>query len=136
MAKFTLSIPVFDWGKHGQDVEVAKAQLRSAVLTEENLQLTIEQEITDLIRSLNSSAARVDVLFKSKIVADKANYISARRFDAGTIGQTELSQAQTRFLQARLSALQALIDYNIVLADLTRRTAYDFLNDQPIQYKR
>ncbi|MCB2204309.1 TolC family protein [bacterium] len=125
-AVFTLSIPVFDWGKHARDMEAAEARLRSAELTAENLELRIEQEIIDLVRSIGSSARRAQVLQKSRLIAEIANDISTKRYEVGTIGSTELAQARSRLLQARLTALEAVIDYYLSLADLSRRTAFDY----------
>jgi outer membrane protein TolC len=128
-AVVTVTVPVFDWGRHARDVDAAEAQLRSAEMTAEHSELSIEQEITDLSRRIQSSAARVAVMFKSRLVAEKANDINTRRYEVGTIGSLELSQSQTRLLQARLGALEALIDYNIGVADLTRRTSFDFVRN-------
>ena len=125
-AVLTVSVPVFDWGKHSQDVEAAEARLRSAQLAAENVELTIEREILDLIRSVESAARRAEVMRQSRVIADIANDISTRRYEVGTIGSTELAQARARLLQARLSALEAVIDYHLALADMARRTAYDF----------
>lgn len=131
-AAFTLSIPIFDWGKHARDLEAAEARLRDAELTAENLELTIEQEIIDLVRSLVSSARRADVLQKSRRIAEIANDISTKRYEVGTITSTELAQARSRLLQARLTALEAVIDYHLALADLTRRTAYDYRGEREL----
>ena len=125
-AVLTVSVPIFDWGKNSHDIEAAKARLRSATLTAEDLELNIEREISDLIRSLSSAARRAEVLQKSRLIADIANDISTKRYEVGTIGSTELAQARSRLLQARLSALEATIDYYLALADLARRTAYDY----------
>jgi outer membrane protein TolC len=134
-ATFTLTVPVFDWGKHSLDIESAEANLRSSQLTLENTEITIEQEITDLVRRINSSARRVSVMYQSRLVAEKANEINTKRFEVGTIGALELSQAQSRLLQARLGALDALIDYNIALADIKRRTSWDFVVDKPVEFQ-
>jgi outer membrane protein len=131
-AKFTLSVPVFDWGKHGEDVQAAKARLQTAELQAQRSELRVEQEILDLVRKIKSAAKRVEVLFKSRLIAEKANDINTKRFEIGTISSTDLAQSQSRLLQARLSALEALIDYNVSLADLTRKTSYDFELDQPV----
>lgn len=132
-AVLTVSIPVFDWGKHGMDVEAAEARLRSARLSAENVELNLEREIIDLIRSIESAARRAEVLRKSRLVAEVANDISTKRYEVGTIGSTELAQARARLLQARLSALEAIIEYYLALADIARRTAYDFLNARALQ---
>ncbi|MBN1448567.1 MAG: TolC family protein [Bacteroidetes bacterium] len=131
-AVFTLSVPIFDWGKHSFDVEAAEARLRVAQLSAEDLALNIEREISDLIRSIASSANRAEVLQKSRVIAEIANDISTKRYEVGTIGSTELAQARSRLLQARLSALEAAIDYYLALADLARRTAYDYRAGMPL----
>jgi outer membrane protein TolC len=131
-AVFTLSIPIFDWGKHGQDMEAAEARMRNAELMAENLEVNIEREIIDLVRSLTSSARRAEVLQKSRRIAEIANDISTKRYEVGTIGATELAQARTRLLQARLTALEAVIDYHLALADIARRTAFDYTKGQDL----
>ncbi len=132
-AVLTVSIPVFDWGKHSHDIEAARARLRSATLTAEDLELNIEREISDLIRSISSSARRAEVLQKSRVIAEIANDISTKRYEVGTIGSTELAQARSRLLQARLSSLEAAIDYYLALADLARRTAYDYRYNRTLE---
>ncbi len=133
-AMLTISIPVFDWGKHSMDVQSAEARLRSAEYSARQTELTIEQEIDDVVRRIRSAGQRVLVMQQSRVIAEKANFISTKRFDVGTIGAVELAQSQARLLQARLSALEALIDYNVAVADLTRRTGYDFLVDRPVTF--
>ncbi len=125
-AVLTISVPIFDWGKHAEDIQAAEARLRNARLTADNLELTIEQEIIDLVRSVESSARRAEVLLQSRRIADIANDISTKRYEVGTIGSTELAQARSRLLQAKLTSLEAILDYYLALADLARRTAYDY----------
>ena len=125
-ATFTLSVPILDWGKHSRDVEAAEARLRIARLSAEDLETTIEREIRELVAGITSASRRAEVLKQSRVLAEIANDISTKRYEVGTIGSTELAQARTRLLQSRLSALEAVIDYNVTLADLARRTAYDF----------
>jgi outer membrane protein len=125
-ATLTVSVPILDWGKHARDVEVAEARLRIAQLAAEDMEITIIREIRELVDGIASASRRAEVLKQSRLLAEIANDISTKRYEVGTIGSTELAQARTRLLQARLSALEAVIDYNIALADLARRTAYDF----------
>jgi outer membrane protein TolC len=131
-AVLSVSIPVFDWGRHGQEIESATANLESARLTAQNLEVEVERDILDLIRSIATAVRRADVTSRSRDIAEKAYDISVKRFESGTIGSTDLSQAQARLLQARLNALEALIDYNLAVADLTRRTAFDFRTGMPV----
>ena len=131
-AVLSVSIPVFDWGRHGREIEAATANLEGARLTSENLEIAITRDIIDLLRSISSAVQRADLTRRSREIAEKAYDISIKRFESGMISSTDLSQTQARLLQARLSALQALIDYNLALADLTRRTAFDFKTGQAV----
>ncbi len=131
-ATLTISIPILDWGKHSRDVEAAEARLRIARLMADDMETTIVREIRELVAGIGSASRRAEVLKQSRLLAEIANDISTKRYEVGTIGSTELAQARTRLLQARLSALEAVIDYNISLADLSRRTAFDFKTGQAL----
>lgn len=131
-ASLTLTIPIFDWGKHSYDVESAEAQLHSARYTAENTEQVIELEIFQLVKKIESASSRVEVLSASEVVARKAFDINLARFRIGTIGSNELAQSQTRYTTARISALEALLEYRIALADLIRKTFYDFELNQPV----
>ena len=135
-AVLTVSVPVFDWGKHSREVEAAEARLRGAQLAVENVSLGIEREIIELIRNIASAARRAEVMRQSRLIADIANEISTKRYEVGTIGSTELAQARARLLQARLSALEAVIDYHLALADMARRTAFDFKRGASLEVPR
>jgi len=135
-ATLSISIPVFDWGKHSSDVEAARARLRNAELQAADLEITIEREIRELVARITSAARRADVLLQSRVLADIANDISTKRYEVGTVGSLELAQARSRLLQSRLSALEAIIDYNIAIADLARRTAYDYRQGRELDTAR
>jgi outer membrane protein TolC len=68
----------------------------------------------------------VEVLSKSVELAEKSYNISKSRFDAGTITSFDLSQMQLRLTDARTNSLYALIDYKLAVADLTRKTLFNF----------
>ncbi len=129
---FTLTVPILDWGRHAREVEGAEARLRQARYYAEQEDLTIEQEITELVRKVESAADRVEVLNKAKDVARRAYDITLARFRVGNVTSNELTQAQDRLTNAQLNALEALLEYRINLADLMRRTFYDFEKKQMV----
>ncbi|MBN1895043.1 TolC family protein, partial [bacterium] len=55
-----------------------------------------------------------------------------KRFANGDITSTELARASDQLNNARLSYLAATIGYRMALADLQRKTLYDFENDRPL----
>lgn len=123
---FTLSVPVLDWGRNNREVESAQAELDLTKLTYINQKQLIEKEIIAVVNKIESAKARVEVLSKSVELAEKSYNISKSRFDAGTITSFDLSQMQLRLTDARTNSLLALIDYKLAVADLTRKSLFDF----------
>jgi outer membrane protein len=122
----TLSIPVWDWGKNSTEVQAAEADFKNAHLFYENLKQTIRKEIISSVNRINSAKSRVKVLSKSVEVAEKSYEISLERFKAGTITSFDLSQVQLRLVEAKQNSLNALIDYELAIAQLERRTMVNY----------
>ena len=123
---FTLSVPVFDWGKNKREVEAAEAQYKQVKLSFDNQKEVVKKDIIALVNKIKSAKARVDVLSKSVELAQKSYDITLKRFEAGTITSFDLSQMQLRLTDTKISSLNALIDYKISLADLARKTFHNF----------
>jgi len=118
----TMSIPVWDWGKNSKDVDAAKANLMNEKLVYEKLTKTIKNDVITTINRINSAKARVEVLSKSVEIAEKSYNISLERFKSGTISSFDLAQMQLRLTEAKNNNITALIDYNLAIADLERKT--------------
>ena len=118
----TLSLPVWDWGQNSRQVEAAEANLMNQKLTYNNMRKTIENDVIATINRINSAKARVEVLSKSVEIAEKSYQISIERFSSGTISSFDLSQMQLRLTEAKNNSISALIDYNLAIADLERKT--------------
>lgn len=118
----TLSVPVWDWGQNSREVEASKANLMIEKLTYNNLEERIRNDVVAAINRINSAKARVEVLSKSVEIAEKSYNISLERFKSGTISSFDLAQIQLRLTQAKNNSIGALIDYNIAIADLERKT--------------
>ncbi len=123
---FTLSVPVWHWGKNSREVESAEANLKMAQLNFNNEKEEIKKEIITVVNKLKSAKARVEVLSKSVELAQKSYDISLSRFQAGTITSFDLSQMQLRLTDAKINSLNALIDYQLALTDLTRKTYHKY----------
>ncbi len=122
----TLSIPVWDWGKNSTEVQAAEADFKNSHLFYENLKQTIRKEILSSVNRINSAKSRVQVLSRSVDVAEKSYEISLERFKAGTITSFDLSQVQLRLVEAKQNSLNALIDYELAIAELERRTMINY----------
>lgn len=122
----TLSVPVWDWGSNKRAVESNQANLDLLKLSKLNQADMIINEIKQVVSKLQSAKARVDVLSKTVELAEKSYGISLSRFKSGTITSFDLSQMQLRLTDARTNSLNALIDYKLAVADLNRKTLFDF----------
>ncbi len=132
-AALTVTIPLFDWGSNTLQVESALYQHESAVLTLDNVRQQIRQEVLDLINRLKLAESRIQVLEKSIAVAQKSYDISVERFQAGTTSRNDVAQAQQRLTNAKINSLSAIIDYQIALADLKRRTLWDYERNEAVR---
>lgn len=129
---FDLEVPLFDWGRNKAQVEAAKANLRQNELDYDNLTLDIVREVQDVVRTVYQSWDQLQMLAKSREVGEKSFEISLKRFNNGDITSTELSRASDQLNQAKLSYLAAYVDYKLALADLKRKTLYDFDLDRSL----
>lgn len=130
---FTVSMPLWDSGVNAAETAAAEAQLDQTRLRLENQRETVIREIKDVVARVQEAQNRLRVLEKSQQVAERSYEISLARFDNGDITTQELALDRDRLTQARMAYLQAFIDYQLALADLKRKTLYDFENDRPVQ---
>jgi len=123
---FNLEIPLFDWGRNKAQVDAAKASLEREELNLKDLYVTIEREVRDVVRKVYEAYDRVQMLAKSVEVGKKSFDISLQRFANGDITSVELARASDQLNTAKLSYLSAYNEYKLALADLKRKTLYDF----------
>jgi outer membrane protein len=129
---FNLQVPIWDWGRNKAQVDEQKAYLRMSELDLKDIYVDIEREVRDLVRNIELSWDRVQMLEKSRRVSEHSFEISLKRFDNGDINSTELARAQDQWNAAKLSYLNAYVGYQLALADLKRKTLYDFENDRSL----
>lgn len=122
----TVTVPILDWGANHARVESAEASLAQDELNYKNEREQIKNEIITLVERIKSDMARVETLSQSVAIAQKSYDISIKRFQEGNITSLELQQVQLSLTNAKTSSLNALIDYELALADLRRRTLHDF----------
>lgn len=132
-ASLTLSVPVFDWGSAGLMVEAAEVEHKNAIVQLDYVRQQVRQETMDLVNRIRVAQSRIEVLKKSVGVAQQSYDISQQRFRNGTISRNELAQAQQRLTAAKTNALNALIDYKLGIADLKRKTHWDFERSVPVE---
>ena len=67
---------------------------------------------------------------KNQELAQRSYEISRMRFEHGNITSQELGMEQERLATTQLSYLDAFITYQLAVADLKRKTLWDFKNNK------
>lgn len=129
---FKLTVPILDWGENRALVNAAKARLKQNQFRKEEVQRAIESEVRNLVADLNSSLKRLQLLEKNVSVAEKSFEITRQRFADGDVDSQGLALERNRLNNAYISHLRSYINYQLFLADLMRKTFYDFSKDEPI----
>jgi len=129
----TVKVPILDFGENRARVKSAEARLKQNLLRKLEVQRNIEREVINLVANLNSSLKRLQLLEKNIIVAEKSFEITRQRYSDGDIDSQALALERNRLNTAYNSHLSAYINYQLLLADITRKTFYDFKNNELIK---
>jgi outer membrane protein TolC len=130
---FTVTVPILDFGENKALVRAAESRLKKNMLQKEEVQRSIEREVRNLVNDLNSSLKRLQLLEKNIIVAEKSFTITRQRFSDGDVDSQNLALERKRLNTAYTSHLSAYTNYQLILADLMRKTFYDFQSNKPIK---
>lgn len=128
----TIQVPIFDWGENRSLVKAAQSGLEINKYSYDEEKINIEREIRNTVKQLNSSLRRLQLLEKNVQLAEKSFNISRDRFSNGDIDSQALALDRTRLNAAYQSHLDAYISYKLLLADIMRKTFYDFENGRAI----
>jgi outer membrane protein TolC len=128
-----VSIPIIDFGENRARVNAAKAQLKQNEYYQIEVRRSIEREVRNAVDELNSSLKRLQLLEKNVTVAEKSFEITRQRFSDGDIDSQALALERERLNNAYTSHLNAYINYQLMLADMMRKTFYDFQRDEPVK---
>jgi outer membrane protein TolC len=127
---FTVSFPVFDWGRGREKVNEAKISLEERQLYLEDLKTTIRREVEEVIRNVRESSAQIGIHEKTLELARRSYNISRMRFENGDISNQELSVEREALAGIQLEYLNAFIGYQLAVNNLKRKTMWDFENNR------
>lgn len=129
---FTVSVPLLDWGENRARVRAAEARQRQNYLAKEELERSIETETRNSVAQLNNNLKRLQLLEKNVVIAEKSFAITLQRFTDGDIDSQTLALERNRLNSAYRNHLSAYIAYQLSLADIMRKTLYDFEKNEPV----
>ena len=128
-----LSIPILDWGRNRQLVKSAEARLKQYYLGKEDEERGIEIEVRNLVFNLQTTLSRLQLLEKNVSVAERSYSITLQRYTDGDVDSQTFALERQRLNTARQNHLDAFVNYRLQLADLMRKTFYDFEKNTHIE---
>ena len=127
---FTLTVPILDWGRRRNNVTAQTITLNRSKMELDNLNEQIVKEIREIVRMVYEAEKRFRINQTNIEIAARSYRINRLRFENGDITGQELSLEQTRLSQVQLDYIDAYVAYQLALADLKRKTMWDFENDR------
>jgi len=122
----SFSYPVFDWGRGKARIQQEMANLKDTELELENERNNILREVRDVTRNVEIAKMRLQIQLKNQERAQRSYEISLLRFENGDITSQELGMERERLENTQIDYLNAYITYQMSIADLKRKTLWDF----------
>ena len=123
---FTLTVPILDWGRRRNNVKTQTITLDQRKMELDYLNEQIVKEIREIVRMVNETEKRFRISQTNVDIAARNYRIYRLRFENGDITGQELSLEQTRLSEVQLDYINAYVSYQLALADLKRKTMWDF----------
>ena len=96
----------------------------------ENWRVTIIRQVRDIVRTVEEAKNRLSIHEKNQRVSQRSYEISRMRFENGDITSQDLARQQERLADSQINYLDAFISYQLAVADLKRKTLWDFKNNR------
>jgi outer membrane protein TolC len=122
----SINIPLIDWGENRAKVRSAEARLNENLIQLASDKITIERDVRTTVDRLQSNLKRLQLLEKNVLIAEKSFEISRQRYANGDIDSQAMALERERLNTAYITRLDAFINYKLFLADVMRKTFYDF----------
>lgn len=128
-----VTVPLWQWGAHGESVAAARADQERVVAQGEVTLEQARQEARFAALQLAQTRRGLELSAKADTVAGKRFEVAYNRYVIGRIDIDNLYVAQSEKDQARNAYVEALRGYWQAYYRLRRVTLYDFVRGEPIR---
>jgi len=133
--QLSVTLPLWDNGKNGYDVEVSKLSYETSLMRHDNEMLTRENEIRSAYRTFMSSQQRA-IRQRENIGRAKEFYEQClERFRNNEFSAQELSRACDEYRNAQNLFLSAFISYQSSWVNFQQKTYWDWENNLSLKEK-
>jgi outer membrane protein len=95
----------------------ARLQYHESELQVRQLQMTIGQQVRDVVRRVNTNLKRIDATRAARELSERKLEAEQKKFAVGLSTSFQVVQAQRDLATARYNEVQAILDYTTSLAD-------------------
>ncbi|WP_430810890.1 MULTISPECIES: TolC family protein [unclassified Carboxylicivirga] len=124
--RFSLEIPLFDWGEKKARMRAAEAELQTSEYDLEDEKKAIRRDIRQIDRSISNALIQIDIARKNEENAQLTYEINLEKYRNGDLTSMDLNLFQNQLTQKKNALTAALIDYKLELLNMKLQTLYDF----------
>ncbi|WP_281988689.1 TolC family protein [Aquimarina aggregata] len=122
-----LSLPIFQQNQRNINRQTAKIQEDQLLVQKENVELSIEKNVNDILLDMTNQIANIEISKVSEETAKESLDLTQNAYAQGAVPLIQLIDAQTNYLQAQLARATANYDYLLTSMQLERAIGYFFL---------
>ena len=124
-ATLMVAVPIFDGLRRNAQVDLARVELNQARLNLARLREGVHLQYQQAAGERQRAAATIDARQQTVAQAQRVHDLTVLRYDRGLATQLEVTDSRLALLQARTNLAQALSDYYIAEATVTRALGGD-----------
>jgi outer membrane protein TolC len=118
---FTINVPVFDWGRINNQLNITENNIESLNLIYNEKVKGIELCIRSEFRNLESARTRLKINEKNLLKARENLELAQKRYEMGLIAIDSVQSAKINLKQAEFNLLKAKIDYNLAILRIKKQ---------------
>ncbi|MCG8582852.1 MAG: TolC family protein [Bacteroidales bacterium] len=124
--RFSLEVPLFDWGEKKARMRAAEASLKTSEYNLQDEQKSIRLDIRKIDRSIKNTLIQIDIARKNEENAQLTYEINLEKYRNGDLTSMDLNLFQNQLTQKKNALTTALINYKLELLNMKLQTLYDF----------
>jgi outer membrane protein TolC len=118
VAGLSLNVPIFDGFRKKNNVLLAKSRINTTQFEIENTRRNISNEVVSASTVAQSNHKKIDQFSMQVKQATEALELAKINFEAGTITNLDLLDAETNLSESKLMLLKSQVDYSVSLSAL------------------
>jgi outer membrane protein TolC len=122
-----VSLPIFNQNQRNIKRQTAKIQEEQLGFEKQNIELSIEKNVNDIILDLISQIANIEISKVAEHTAKESLDLTQNAYKQGAVPVIQLIDAQNNYLQSQLGSATANYNYLLTSMKLERTIGYFFL---------